>query len=287
MLDLVKRFGYVERPLYLTAHGLSLHGSPVSAGVAIQKGTATYDWHGLKRGSFELALVQHTLRGRGMLTFEGETHEISAGQTLLLSVPHDHRYFARDDVEWEFFYVCLSGTELNRLFRDLIERSGPVVTLDPKKPALTLASSLCAQILDSKLSSPFEASALAYGLTMSLLDEAAGAAESVEKPDFFRRVETFCRKNFSKPIGVDDMAKAAQMSRYHFTRRFRQTSGMSPGRYLGELRLREAVRLLQDSDLPVREIATRTGHGDASYLFKLFQQKFGISTRAFRRTRVY
>ncbi|WP_410723856.1 AraC family ligand binding domain-containing protein, partial [Burkholderia sp. SIMBA_024] len=43
-----------------------------------------YDWHGLKRTKAEFALFQHTLAGRGRLTYEGREYTLEPGRTMLL-----------------------------------------------------------------------------------------------------------------------------------------------------------------------------------------------------------
>jgi transcriptional regulator GlxA family with amidase domain len=99
------------------------------------------------------------------------------------------------------------------------------------------------------------------------------------------KVEQYCRRNLSRPIGVADMARVAKLSRFHFSRQFASARGVSPGHYLARLRLEEAKRLLAGSDLMVKEIAALCGFADANYLTKVFRRKCGITPGAFRSTR--
>jgi hypothetical protein len=69
-----------------------LHAMLTSAGYDRRTG-GTYDWHGLRRGEAPFVLLQHTLSGSGRLRYEKRHMEIRAGQTLLLSFPHDDRYW--------------------------------------------------------------------------------------------------------------------------------------------------------------------------------------------------
>jgi len=53
-----------------------------------------YDWHGLRRGEAPFVLLQHTLSGSGRSAVRESSHmEMRTGQTLLLSFPHDNRYW--------------------------------------------------------------------------------------------------------------------------------------------------------------------------------------------------
>ncbi len=98
-----------------------------------------------------------------------------------------------------------------------------------------------------------------------------------EAPGFVYEVEQFCKRNFSRPIGVEDMARVARLSRYHFSRKFGSARGISPGRYLAGLRLDEATRLLTIGGLSVKEVAEQCGYRDANYFCKVFRKNFGVT----------
>ena len=104
-------------------------------------------------------------------------------------------------------------------------------------------------------------------------------------PAFISAVEEFCRLNFARPIGVGDMARVANMSRFHFSRVFEKARGTSPGRYLARVCLEEAMRLVAAGGTTVKEVARRCGYGDANYFCKVFRKSFGVSPGAFRRVR--
>jgi len=101
-------------------------------------------------------------------------------------------------------------------------------------------------------------------------------------PAFVGLVEQFCHINLARPIGVEDMARVARMSRFHFSRLFKQARGISPGRYLAKLRLDLAMQLLASSDLTLDKIANLGGYGDANYLCKVFRTSYGVSPGRFR-----
>ncbi len=90
---------------------------------------ADYDWHGLRRGNGPFVLMQHTLSGRGKLRHEGREHQVGPDQTLLLRIPHDNRYWPDHSPELEFFWLCLNGREMVRLWREMLASAGPLVEL--------------------------------------------------------------------------------------------------------------------------------------------------------------
>ncbi|MBP7064080.1 AraC family transcriptional regulator [Ferrovibrio sp.] len=85
-----------------------------------------------------------------------------------------------------------------------------------------------------------------------------------------------------EPLGLDDLAAVAGMSKYHFLRCFRSVTGLAPYEYLLNLRLRRAALRLCQSSAPVAAIAFDCGFGDLSTFNARFKAQFGLSPRRFR-----
>jgi len=244
----------------------------------------TYDGDGWRYGNAELAMIHYTLGGRGRLRFQDRDMFVKPGQAMLLHLPHEHRYWIEEGERWEFFYVLLSGAEAVRGMREIIERSGPVVALGENSLALVHAAEACATALEGKIESSYRSSALAWELVMALQDESAmaSAPSASAVPAYVLDVEKFCQLNLARPIGVDDMARVAKMSRFHFSRQFEKVRRISPGRYLASLRLEEAMRLISSSRFTVKKVAEQCGFGDANYFCKVFRKSFGVSPGSYR-----
>jgi len=85
-----------------------------------------------------------------------------------------------------------------------------------------------------------------------------------------------------QPIALDDMAKAAGLSAYHYLRVFSGVFEVTPHQYLVRTRLRKAARLLADGDRPITEVALDVGFADLSNFVRSFGRAAGVSPRAFR-----
>lgn len=244
------------------------------------------------KNGLEVALIKHTIGGHGKVKYQDRELEVEAGQTLLLTTPHEHHHSVGEGERWEYFYIALGGHEAVRGVREIIERTGPVLRLVEGSAALSRVADACVAAVEGRLDSPYRASELAYGIVMGLLSEnitpterPLGKHSSPNVPAFIPAVEEFCRLNFARPIGVDDMARVANMSRFHFSRVFEKARGTPPGRYLARLRLEEAMRLVSAGGTTVKEVAHRCGYGDANYFCKVFRKSFGVSPGAFRASR--
>ena len=260
-----------------------LHAIVTSCGFQRMTG-ADYDWHGLRRGPSDLIVLQYTLSGEGRLTFDGRSQAIRAGTLLLLHIPHDHRYWLPvESPFWEFLYVCLAGMEAVRLTKKLQERVGPLVALSPDSATVGLMAGTYERAKNGDITSPFQSSAVAYELLMTLCDELASHRPEKQASVFVERVQAYCKAHFAEPLSVDQLASVAGYSRYHFSRRFKNETGMAPAHYLNDVRLREAARLLRETALSVKEVTFRCGFSDRNYFGKAFSKAFGVSPGAFRR----
>ncbi|MDD5727110.1 MAG: AraC family transcriptional regulator [Victivallales bacterium] len=241
-----------------------------------------YRWDGLKRGTEELCIWQYTLKGRGELRFKNRIYPVLPGQAMLLMVPEDHCYYFPAGAEsWEFIFINMYGSEIIRLFNQLRNRSNPIVEFAPDSPPILQAINICHLIEDDQIIDQYQASALAYNFMMALVSDIIQDEKS-QRPAFINRVYEYCLQNIHRTITIDDMARCAGYSTYHFARLFKQYAGNSPHSFLNELRIRMAVRLFQTGCLSVKEVALRCGFEDSSYFCKVFRKHQKVSPKKFR-----
>ncbi len=81
---------------------------------------------------------------------------------------------------------------------------------------------------------------------------------------------------------VGRLAHRVAMSERHFQRRFVEQVGMTPGKYVAEIRFEAARRALEESNDPVGAIASRTGFGSPESMRRAFVQRIGTSPQGYR-----
>src|SRR5213078_1951090 len=87
---------------------------------------------------------------------------------------------------------------------------------------------------------------------------------------------------YFEPLGVDDLAGAAGLSRAHFSREFRRTFGESPHAYLLTRRLERAAALLRVTDRSVVDICFSVGLQSVGSFTTSFKRMFGMTPTAYR-----
>lgn len=96
-----------------------------------------------------------------------------------------------------------------------------------------------------------------------------------------RAIETMW-KHYGEPISLSDLADSAILSRFYFSRVFRQVTGTSPGRFLSAIRLHQAKGLLRESELSVTEISYQVGYNSPGTFTTRFTRSVGMSPTRYR-----
>jgi AraC-like DNA-binding protein len=96
------------------------------------------------------------------------------------------------------------------------------------------------------------------------------------------RAKDLADARYAEPLDVDDLARAAGLSRAHFSREFRRTFGESPHAYLLTRRLERAAAMLRTTDHSVAEICFSVGLQSVGSFTTSFTRTYGMSPTAYR-----
>jgi len=121
------------------------------------------------------------------------------------------------------------------------------------------------------------------------LHREGGQAQFIERPDAagdgsLEQTRRWVTERLAEPLDVTAMARHAAVSPRTFARRFREETGTTPLQWLLARRVIEARRLLEETDLPVEEIARRAGFGTAAGLRDHFRRATETTPMAYRRS---
>ncbi|WP_205926016.1 AraC family transcriptional regulator [Rhizobium sp. P38BS-XIX] len=261
-----------------------LHAMPTSAGYEIRH-DEPYDWDGRRRGQTPFTVLQHTISGTGRLRYENRSYRVNAGDTLLVLVPHNHRYWLEKGERWEYFWLSMNGEEALRIHRLILSAAGPVLKLQ-QVTIDHLAD--CSLRLVRGAKTPASASAIAYEAAMVLYDDVFGSHAFAADRSAMQIVIDHINDNLDKPLPVDELARVSGLSRAHFSRVFSESEGVPPAEFVLQQRMQRAAKLLTKAAfIPVKEVAIMSGFDDANYFSKVFRRIYGINPTEFRTTGMY
>lgn len=97
------------------------------------------------------------------------------------------------------------------------------------------------------------------------------------------RAVTCIWQRYSEPLALADLAQSALLSRFHFSRVFKASTGVSPGQFLAAVRIYQAKRMLLSTSMSVAGVSASVGYGSLGSFTSHFTDSVGISPSRFRR----
>lgn len=108
-----------------------------------------------------------------------------------------------------------------------------------------------------------------------------GACRGLKKPLMATAME-YIEQNIHHPISLDSLSARCSMSKFHFARLFKKSTGYAPLQYIVDVRILRAKKILKESDIAIEKIAASVGYNNASYFSRFFKKHTGYSPKAYR-----
>ena len=228
-------------------------------------------------------LIHYILSGRGRCRIGEEQWDLGAGEAFLVRPEVPTYYAAAQEDPWEYYWVGFSGP------------SAPLLLSATVFAAAAVARPQAGDRLRQALLEIYKARGAGYSSAVRMagyLQAALGLLMEKEptKPgdalaDYARRGAQYIQRNYSRSLGVEEVAREVRLSRSHLYRAFQAVYGCSPSEYLIRCRLQRARQLLAATALPVGTVAASAGFEDPLYFSRLFLQRTGQSPSAWRESR--
>ncbi|MGF6769978.1 AraC family transcriptional regulator [Paraburkholderia sp. GAS199] len=158
----------------------------------------------------------------------------------------------------------------------LIEQLAKAISVELESPGTggrlfveSAALTLCSRLVRAHASLPHK-----------VTDVPAGKHDLGDKR--LRRVVDFIEAHLEDDLGVNELAAIACLSPFYFSRAFKQATGQSPYRYLGQRRIEHAKTLLLNSRISLAEVASRCQFASQASFTRAFTAAMGCSPGRFR-----
>jgi len=170
-------------------------------------------------------------------------------------------------------------------------KSGSIEVIDffGHDETLALLCFTCAEMLAERVPAKSERVTHLTKLIASCLAEKYTTA-AADKADFrgglpvrqLRNVEDYVHEHLADDISVDSLAELVQLSPFHFSRVFKQTTGMTPLQFVTRERITRAQQVIRETRRSLIEIGLDVGYKNPSHFAQVFRRVVGITPTEFR-----
>ncbi len=225
---------------------------------------------------------------------EWEMAQVQTGDFYLTTtaLPYEMRWQAREGDTFEVMHLYLAHSLVDHASRHLLgSQADPISFLDISGGRDDLVRMLLEKIRlelaerrePSSLFVRSLAQALAVHLVRTYRDpKVMGRRNNALQAYKLRRVIDFMNQHLAEAFSLADLAESAQLSEYHFSRLFKQATGLSPSQYFIRLRMDRARQLLSHTDHSIIDIGMEVGYSNPSHFSQVFRHKVGIPPSAYR-----
>jgi AraC-like DNA-binding protein len=248
-----------------------------------------YRWDGMKRlrrHDRPLVFFQFTLAGWGHFELYGKSpREVPPGTAFFAVVPSRHRYYLpQASPGWTFGWLGIYHPYLIRRIARQVAATGPVLHLPAQSALAAIATRLVRGAFRKDFRDRFEVELALFEFTLTY----ERMAQQLGDPDGERErlLDELRGRVLANPRAaptVDALAAERGMSRSHFSHDFRARTGLSPARFMTEIRVQEAARMLVATSAPLKQIAAEWGFANANHFGKVFRRFQHQSPAVYRR----
>lgn len=213
----------------------------------------------------------------GELHFEYRDQKFTAapGSVVLIDAKEPHIYYADEDVR--FYWFHFGGSASQAYFDRLWETKKAVLTDAPN------LEEIFARIHNSMKEDLVNDDRISVWIHRILAELCSPDTSGKRYSEPVMKARIFMENHYREKISVRDIASHVSLSLYYFSKRFREETDVTPYNYLTGVRLKNAMRMLLETDLTVEQIADECAFCSSANFIRCFRQNTGMTPSQFRR----
>lgn len=224
-------------------------------------------------------LLHYILSGKGIYQVGSEKFNLKAGDFFLIK-PSELTIYKADDLEpWTYMWVAFDGYEAKKMLKDCeinyVSKVNNYTDFIGKFKELI-------QIYNSDKYNEYQGLSIFYGM----IAELAGVKKISlvnTRENYFKKAVSYMMKNFINPINITEIADYVGVERTYLYKIFIEYSGVSPKKYLIDIRIKAAIKLLLLNEFTQSQIANSTGFRDAQSFSKHFKSITGVTPNKYKK----
>ncbi len=240
-----------------------------------------------RKGSPQHILI-YCVKGEGWYHLNDRKHTVKPNQVFVLPANVAHRYGTDDTNPWTIYWLHFTGSQAHHFLNFLHQDTDPSpITVSPQPERFALFDDILSHVEMS-----YNMDSIVYANT-SLARFLATFNNAVYTPNAINPVEddpisqtiTYMKENLSQSLKLEELAEIAGMSASHYSAVFREKVQSAPINFFTFLKIQEACRLLENTQIRIKEVAYQIGYSDPYHFSRVFANVMGVSPRDFRKLR--
>lgn len=204
-------------------------------------------------------LIHHVLSGKGKITNDSGTYEVTKGEAFIINPGEVTVYTADADDPWHYIWIGFDGSKSTR-FASLPTVINSYGNIFKEMMSAEEYGDTAEEFLSGKI---FELYAKLF-------------SGNSDKEDYLLKITNYVNTYYNNDCDVSDIAKVLNLERHYLSRLFRQKTGKTLKSFITEKRMEEAKKLLADG-CTIAYSALMCGYKDQFLFSKTFKKMYGIS----------
>jgi len=230
----------------------------------------------------------YCVEGDGWFKLNGEKHIVQANHYFILPAGVPHAYGAGDATPWTIYWIHFRGKLASSFSAG---QPYPIEIKSGLHSRISDRIELFEEIFRT-LEMGYSRESLLYACTafhhyLGTLRHMQSFRDAVANParqaDVIMAAIHFMKENVEKKLSMNDIVQHIGYSPSHFTVLFGQRTGYTPLAYFNRLKIRQACKLLDFTDMKINQISYKIGIGDTYYFSRLFTKIMGLSPKAYKK----
>jgi AraC-like DNA-binding protein len=232
--------------------------------------------------------INYITEGEGIIETQKGEYPVKEGSVIFIQPNLWHRYKPLKEKGWMEHYIGFNGDYANTMLQNFeFLQDCPVIQIGFQEKIIEEFHHIFNYVKSEKPGYQ----QICAGLVGYIL----GQIISLKKNENFKsgKIENaiqkaclYLRDNINKNMNIEEIAMNMNVNYSHFRKAFKKYTGLSPIQYHLTLRIQQAIYLLTNTEMSIKEISFNLGFGSVFYFSKLFKEKMQITPSEYRNASV-
>jgi AraC family transcriptional regulator, arabinose operon regulatory protein len=241
--------------------------------------------HFMRRSEHDEHLMAYVTSGHGYLQI-GDTidriYEVGPGSLWWIPPNVPHYYYASPDQPWSVYWAHIQKSEATTIYNLIGFEHQPVVRIGVSPDLVQGFERILHGLREQQDSISVLASASA-SLRAWLCDVAVILEKQcLQQASLVDKANKVFEQRLGQKFSLDDIAAEFNLSKFHFSRKYKKLTGKSPASAFMEYKINYACELLRHNKKTISQISYQLGFSDETYFTKVFTKHIGLTPSRYR-----